>query len=95
MFCSDEGACVRFGIIGISARARASVSMSCPRSTPPKLLGCLALLVAADSFFNSRREQLVALAARYALPAVYEWREFAVGAGGFEPLHLRIGIRQH
>ena len=39
------------------------------------------ILVAADPFFNDRREQMVALSARYALPAIYEWREF-VFAGG-------------
>ena len=40
-----------------------------------------ALLVEADIFFNARREQFVALAARHAVPAMYEGREF-VAAGG-------------
>jgi putative ABC transport system substrate-binding protein len=40
-----------------------------------------ALLVCATPFFNSRREQLVLLAARHAVPAIYEWREFAEAGG--------------
>jgi putative ABC transport system substrate-binding protein len=35
------------------------------------------LLVSTDPFFNTRREKLVALSARFAVPAIYEWREFA------------------
>jgi putative ABC transport system substrate-binding protein len=40
-----------------------------------------ALLIGPDPFFFSRREHLVALAAHYAVPAIYEWGEF-VAAGG-------------
>jgi putative tryptophan/tyrosine transport system substrate-binding protein len=39
------------------------------------------LLVAHDPYFLSRREQFVVLAARHAIPAIYEFREF-VSAGG-------------
>jgi putative ABC transport system substrate-binding protein len=40
-----------------------------------------ALLIAADPYLNSRREQLVALAARYAVPTMHEWRESVVAGG--------------
>src|SRR5262245_51994539 len=40
-----------------------------------------ALLVASSPFFNSKREQLVVLAVRHAVPAIYEWREFAAAGG--------------
>jgi putative tryptophan/tyrosine transport system substrate-binding protein len=40
-----------------------------------------ALLVTADPFFNSRRSQVITLATRYAIPAIYQWREFAAAGG--------------
>jgi putative ABC transport system substrate-binding protein len=40
-----------------------------------------ALLVASDPFFFSWREQVVRLTARHAIPAIYEWREFAEAGG--------------
>jgi putative ABC transport system substrate-binding protein len=39
------------------------------------------LVVGTDPFLFSRREQLVALAARHAVPAIYEFREFAASGG--------------
>jgi ABC-type uncharacterized transport system substrate-binding protein len=54
-----------------------------------------ALLVAADPFFNSRRDRLVELAARRKLPAIYEFREFTE-AGGLMSYgaNLADGFRQ-
>ena len=42
-----------------------------------------ALLVAQDAFFNSQRDYLVALAARFKLPAIYNQREQAEAGGLF------------
>ena len=43
--------------------------------------GVVALAIGADPLFANRREQLVALAAHYGIPTIYEWREL-VAAGG-------------
>jgi putative ABC transport system substrate-binding protein len=40
-----------------------------------------AVLVGVGAFFNRRTEQLAALAARHALPAIYPYREFALTGG--------------
>jgi putative tryptophan/tyrosine transport system substrate-binding protein len=40
-----------------------------------------AILVGNDAFFNRRTTQLVALAARHALPTIYGFREYAVAGG--------------
>ena len=40
-----------------------------------------ALVIGNDAFFNVRRGQIVALAARYGIPAIYPLREFAEAGG--------------
>jgi putative tryptophan/tyrosine transport system substrate-binding protein len=56
------------------------------------------LLVGNDPFFFSRRDELVALAARHAVPAMYEWREFAAAGGlisygtSFAAVNRQVGV---
>jgi putative ABC transport system substrate-binding protein len=56
--------------------------------------GAGALMLGADPFFNSRRSHLVALAARHNLPAIYEFREFAM-AGGLMSYGTRLADTYH
>ena len=53
-----------------------------------------ALLVPADPLFNNRRTQIVTLAAKYSLPAIYQWREF-VSAGGLMSYGPSIAAAYH
>jgi putative ABC transport system substrate-binding protein len=49
-----------------------------------------AVLVGSSTFYNRRIEQLAALAARHALPAIYSYREYAL-AGGLMSYGTSIG----
>jgi len=54
-----------------------------------------ALLVTSDPFFDTRRDRIVELAAHFALPAIYQFREYAT-AGGLMSygINLADGYRQ-
>jgi ABC-type uncharacterized transport system substrate-binding protein len=56
--------------------------------------GVQALVVTADPLFNNRRTQIVTLAAKYSLPAIYQWREF-VSAGGLMSYGPSIASAYH
>jgi putative ABC transport system substrate-binding protein len=43
--------------------------------------GLAALGITADPFFDTRRQKLVALAAHYAIPTIYQFREYAQAGG--------------
>ena len=64
----------------VSARTRTAEEIDAAFATLVKLqVG--ALLVDSDPFFNARRDQFVALAARYAVPAIYDTRDTVVAGG--------------
>jgi putative ABC transport system substrate-binding protein len=75
-----QEAAARLGVQLVVVRANAESDFDAAFSTLVEQRSG-ALLVCASPFFNSRREQLVVLAARHTLPAIYEWRDF-VAAGG-------------
>jgi putative ABC transport system substrate-binding protein len=43
--------------------------------------GVDAVMVTTNPFYEGRRDQIVALAKRYSVPAVYPWREYAAVGG--------------
>jgi putative ABC transport system substrate-binding protein len=57
-----------------------------------------ALLAGSDAFFNSRRDQIVALAAKHAMPAIYDTPEFTQAGGlmtygrSFVEVYRQVGI---
>ena len=44
-------------------------------------VGIDAMLVCADPFFDTRRERIIAFAAQRRLPAIYQFREYALSGG--------------
>jgi putative ABC transport system substrate-binding protein len=44
-------------------------------------LGAGGLVIGSDPFFNSQSQQIAALAIRHAVPAIYQYREFAAAGG--------------
>jgi len=57
-----------------------------------------ALLVGADPFFNVRRDRLIALAARHAVPAIYQFRDYPLAGGlmsygaSISDLYQQVGV---
>jgi putative tryptophan/tyrosine transport system substrate-binding protein len=75
-----QEAAPRLGVQLLIVRANAESEFNTAFSTLVQQ-GVGALLVCASPFFNSRRQQLVVLAARHSVPAIYEWRDFAEAGG--------------
>src|SRR5436305_342591 len=57
-----------------------------------------ALLVGSDPFFDPRRDRLIALVARHAVPAIYQFRDFALAGGlmsygaSITDLYQQVGV---
>ncbi len=79
-FTDVEAAARKFGqrLVILKAGTANEIDQAIASIAPSK---ASALLVSADPFFLSRRDQLVALVTRHAIPSIFEWRQF-VEAGG-------------
>jgi len=83
--------------LGVQARI---VYASSEPNLDPAFAACVqahagGLLVTADPFFHSKQQQIFALAARDALPAIYEFRDYAESGGlASYGTSLAHGLRQ-
>ena len=75
-----QEAATRLGVQLVVVRANAESDFDAAFSTVVRQQAG-ALLVSASPFFNQRREQLIVLAARHAVPAIFDWRDFAAAGG--------------
>ena len=73
-------AATRLGVEVVVARVKADGDLSAAFSRLVQQQAG-ALLVCASPSFNRKRVQLVVLAARHVLPAIYEWSDFAAAGG--------------
>jgi putative ABC transport system substrate-binding protein len=74
----EAAAATKTKILAVEASSESGIDAAFARLAQEKVS---ALLVANDPFFNSRREQIVALAARHAIPAMYYGRDFTIVGG--------------
>jgi putative ABC transport system substrate-binding protein len=60
--------------------------------------GIGALLVTADPYFDTRRDRIVTFAAQHRLPAIYQFRQFALAGGvlsyglNFNDVYRQVGV---
>jgi putative ABC transport system substrate-binding protein len=67
---------VRLDVLGASTEDEIDATIAAAAQR-----GADGLLVAGDAYFNSRRAQLIALAARHRIPANYDRKEIAIDGG--------------
>jgi len=71
------------GALGINVRILNAKSESELETVFAALQGMRigALVVSGEPFFDSQRDRIVGLAAKYAVPAIYAWREYVLAGG--------------
>jgi putative ABC transport system substrate-binding protein len=78
----SRGALTAARTLGIELRIiSASLETELDAALTAVKAGVDALIVAADPFFDSRRDRIVALASRHGVPGLYAWREYVLAGG--------------
>jgi putative tryptophan/tyrosine transport system substrate-binding protein len=75
-----KAAAASLGLEAVLARVRDVAELDTALATQGRELNC-GLVVMPDGFLNVHRAEVISLAARYHLPAIYPWRFFAEEGG--------------